>query len=74
MDADEPLTIFCSKYCDLDLFIFSVRSDIWFDDVDIEDIENAVGKKLRCDNEKIEKVDGENAVINGKNGQMHMGR
>ena len=31
---------------------FFIRSDIWFDDVDIEEIEHAIGKKLKLSNEK----------------------
>ena len=34
------------KACSVDLTLFGFRDDIWFDDVDLEDIENATGKKV----------------------------
>lgn len=51
--------------------VFFQRSDIWFDDVDIEDIENAIGKKLRT--EKDDKLGGEH-ILNGKEEDDHLPR
>ena len=31
---------------------YFIRSDIWFDDVDIEEIEHAIGKKLKFSSDK----------------------
>ena len=34
------------KACSIDSILHGFRDDIWFDDVDLEDIENATGKKV----------------------------
>ena len=61
-------------YLDQKIFVNIVchyRSDIWFDDVDIEDIEHAIGKKLKCNGNSSEKPKSGQDVNSNANLQLH---